>query len=76
MLNVFTKITKRPKLDKANITVLLINIHVYRILAKESDKLYKILSAICRFHVYRDNWGPVLDKVLLHQRETLKTQDL
>ena len=60
MLNVFTKITKGPKLDKANITVLLINIHVYGILAKESDKLYKILSGIHRFYVCRDNWAPAV----------------
>ena len=38
--------------------------NVYGILAKESDKLYEILSCIDRFHVYRDNWVPVVDEVL------------
>ena len=47
------KITKGQKLNKVNI--LLININVYEILEKESDKLYEILSCIHRFYVYRDN---------------------
>ena len=47
------------------ITVLLINnINVYEILAKDSNKLYEILSCICKFHTYGVNWVPVVDEVL------------
>ena len=55
--------------------LLLINIDVYRILAKKSDKLYEILSCIRRFHVYKDRLVPVVDEVLQYWRETLNTQD-
>ena len=45
--------------------LLLINVNVYGVLAKESDKLYKILSCIRTFHrVYRDKWVPAVDEVL------------
>ena len=44
--------------------VLLINIKVSRILAKESDKLYENVSQIGKFYVSRNNWVPVVDKGL------------